>query len=166
MCKPRASTSFHPRARDQVLVNVCSADILTLIAGSLQIARNVVIFLKEQTGRPPRNQSGTVQALFFFCGFVSLSCKTSTKDDRCFVVKEGDSVFYLQQQCIDMQATFVSSGCTANSSCKHADLCSDAASAFQTFHLSAAKIESYNGDSAPKESLSVVISFAAFLQCA
>ena len=75
-------------------------------------------------------------------------------------------MFYLQQQCIDMQATFVSSGCTANSSCKHADLCSDAASAFQTFHLSAAKIESYNGDSAPKESLSVEISFAAFLQCA
>ena len=75
-------------------------------------------------------------------------------------------MFYLQQQCIDMQATFVSSGCTANSSRKHADLCSDAASAFQTFHLSAPKIESYNGDSAPKESLSVVISFAAFLQCA
>ena len=165
MCKPRASTCFHPRAQNKVLVNVCSVDILTLIAGSLQIARNVVIFLEEQTSRPPRNQSGTAQALFF-CGLVSLSCKTSTKDDCCFVVKEGDSVFYLQQQCIDVQATFVLSGCAANSSCKHADLCLDAASAFQTFHLSAAKIESYNGDNTPKESLSVVISFAAFLQCA
>ena len=102
----------------------------------------------------------------FFVGSSHFSSKTSTKDDRCFVVKEGDSVFYLQQQCIDVQATFVSSGRAANSSCKHADLCSDAASAFQTFNLSAAKIESYNGDSAPKESLSVVISFSALLECA
>ena len=50
----------------------------------------------------------------------------------------------------------------ANSSCKHADLCSDSASAFQTFYLSPAKIESYNGDSAPKESLSVVFHFLLF----
>ena len=160
------STCFHPRARNKVLVNVCSADILTLIEGSLQIVRNVVILLEEQMSRPPRNQSGTVQALFFFVGSSHFSCKTSTKDDHCFVVKEGGSMFYLQQQCTDVQATFVSSGHAANASCKHADLCSSAASAFQTFNLSATKIESYNGDSAPKESLSVVISFSAFLQCA
>ena len=65
VCKPRASTCFHPRARNEVLVNVHSADILTLIEGSLQIARNVVTFLEEQMSRPPRNQSGTFQGLFF-----------------------------------------------------------------------------------------------------
>ena len=117
----------------------------------------MVIFSEEQTSRPPRNQSGTVQALFFFVGSSHFSCKTSTKDDCSFVIKEGDSVFYLQQQCIDVQATLI---------LYHADLWTDAASAFQTFHLSASKIESYNGDRVPKESLSVVISFSAFLQCA
>ena len=86
----------------------------------------------------------------------------STKDNCCFVVKEGDSVFCLQQQCMNVQATFVSSGRAANFSYKHADLCSDAVSAFQTFHLSATKIESYNGDSTPKESLSVVFHFLLF----
>ena len=65
VCKPRVSTCFHPRARKEVLVNVRSADILTLIEGSLQIARNVVIIWEEQTSRPPRNQSGTVHAPFF-----------------------------------------------------------------------------------------------------
>ena len=65
VCKPRASTCFHPRARNEVLVNVRSADILTLIEGSFQIVRNVVIFLEEQMSRPPRNQSGTFQGLFF-----------------------------------------------------------------------------------------------------
>ena len=113
VCKPRVSTCLYPRARKEVLVNVRSADILTLIEGSLQIARNVVIILEEQTSRPPRNQSVTVQAPFFFVGSSHFSRKTSTNDDRCFVIKEGDSVFCSQERC-------------ANSSCKHADLFSDA----------------------------------------
>ena len=71
------------------------ADILTLIEGNLQIARNVVIILEEETSQPPRNQSGTVHAPFFSwvrLTFLVRSCKTSTKDDRCFVEKEGDCV--------------------------------------------------------------------------
>ena len=50
---------------------VRSADILTLLEGSLQIARNVAMILEEQTSRLPRNQSGTVQALF--CSWVRLT---------------------------------------------------------------------------------------------
>ena len=116
-CKPRVSTCCHLRAGKEVLVHVRSADILTLLEGSLQIATNVAKILEEQTSRLPRNQSGTVQAPF--CSWIRLTC---TKDDRCFFVKERESVFCSQQQCMDVRATFVSSGRAANFSCKHADL--------------------------------------------
>ena len=117
VCKPRVSTCCHLRAGKEVLVHVRSADILTLLEGSLQIAMNVAKILEEQASRLPRNQSGTVQAPF--CWWVRLTC---TKDDRCFFIKEGESVFCSQQQCMDVRATFVSSGRAANFSCKHADL--------------------------------------------
>ena len=64
VCKPRLSTCCHLRTRKEVLVHVRSADVLTLLEGSLQIARNVAMILEEQTSRLPRNQSGTVQAPF------------------------------------------------------------------------------------------------------
>ena len=48
VCKPRVSTCCHIRARKEVLVHVRSADILTLLEGSLQIARNVAMILEEQ----------------------------------------------------------------------------------------------------------------------
>ena len=57
VCKPRVSTCCHLRARKEVLVHVRSADVLTLLEGSLQIARNVAMILEEQTSRLPRNQS-------------------------------------------------------------------------------------------------------------
>ena len=74
VCKPRVSTCYHLRARKEVLVqlvHVRSADILTLLEGSFQIARNVAMILEEQTSRLPRNQSGTVQAPF--CSWVRLT---------------------------------------------------------------------------------------------
>ena len=71
VCKPRVSTCCHLRARKEVLVHVRSADVLTLLEGSLQIARNVAMILEEQTSRLPRNQSGTVQAPF--CSWVRLT---------------------------------------------------------------------------------------------
>ena len=107
-------------------MNVRSADILTLIEGSLQIARNLFIILEEQTSRPPKKPKRNFPSAVFFVGSSHFSRKTSTKDDRCFVIKEGDSVFCSQQQCMDVRATFVSSGLAASSSCKHADLFSDA----------------------------------------
>ena len=68
VCQARVSTCCLLRARKEVLVHVRSADILTLLEGSLQIARNVAMILEEQTSRLPRNQSGTVQAPF--CSWV------------------------------------------------------------------------------------------------
>ena len=103
--------------------------------------------------KPKRNCPSAV----LFVGSSHFSCKTSTKEDRCFVIKEGESVFCTQQQCMDVRATFVSSGRAENFSCKHSDLCSDSVPALQTFHLSAEKIDSYNGDSASKESLSALL---------
>ena len=70
--KPRVSTCLYPRARKEVLVNVRSADILTLIEGSLQIARNLVIILEEQTSRPPEETKAELFKRRFFRGFVSL----------------------------------------------------------------------------------------------
>ena len=64
VCKPRVSICCHLRTRKEVLVHVRSADVLTLLEGSLQIARNMAMILEEQTSRLPRNQSGTVQAPF------------------------------------------------------------------------------------------------------
>ena len=77
--------------------------------------------------KPKRNCPSAV----LFVGSSHFSCKTSTKDDRCFVIKEGESVFCTQQQCMDVRATFVSSGRAENFSCKHSDLCSDSVPALQ-----------------------------------
>ena len=71
VCQARVSTCCLLRARKEVLVHVRSADILTLLEGSLQTARNVAMILEEQTSRLPRNQSGTVQAPF--CSWVLLT---------------------------------------------------------------------------------------------
>ena len=120
------STCLYPRARKEALVNVRSADILTLIEGSLQIARNLFIILEEQTSRPPKKPKRNCPSAVFFVGSPHFSRKTSTKDDSCFVIKEGHSVFCSQQQSMDVRATFVSSGLAASSSCKHAGLFSDA----------------------------------------
>ena len=68
--------------------------------------------------KPKRNCPSAV----LFVGSSHFSCKTSTKDDRCFFIKEGESVFCSQQQCMDARTTFVSSGRAANLSCKHAYL--------------------------------------------
>ena len=80
----------------------------------------------NESSRPPKKPKRNFPSAVFFVGSSHFSRKTSTKDDRCFVIKEGDSVFCSQQQCMDVRATFVSSGLAANSSCKHTDLFSDA----------------------------------------
>jgi len=54
------------------------------------------------------------------------SARTSTRDDRCFVMKEGDMFFCSHKDCMTVRATFVSSGCAASFSCKHSDECKDA----------------------------------------
>ena len=71
VCKPRVSTCCHLRARKEVLVHVRSADVLTLLEGSLQIARNVAMILEEQTSRLPRTKA-ELSKRRFVRGFVSL----------------------------------------------------------------------------------------------
>ena len=86
-----------------------------------------------------------------------ISTKTSTRDDRCFVLKEGDSVFCTHKDCMNVRASFVSSGRSKDFSCKHSDQCTDAVHAQESFELSAEKIEKYNGDSASKEMLTALL---------
>ena len=85
------------------------------------------------------------------------SAKTSTRDDRCFVMKEGDMYFCSHKDCITVRATFVSSGRAASFNCKHSDECKDAVPPQETFQLSGDKIEDYNGDNASKEMLTALL---------
>ena len=55
-----------------------------LIEGSLQIVRNVVPILAEQA--PKTEPKWNCPSALVFVGSSHFSCKTSTKDDRCFVV--------------------------------------------------------------------------------
>ena len=85
------------------------------------------------------------------------SAKTSTRDDRCFVLKEGDIFFCSHKDCMSVRATFVSSGRAASFSCKHSEECKDAIPPQESFELSRDKIEDYNGDSASKEMLTALL---------
>ena len=95
-----------------------------------------------------------------------ISTKTSARDDRCFVVKEGDSVFCMHKECMNVRATFVSSPTTQTlheHSCilyrrdVQAILFANTLTSAEMwlhlkkfFELTTQKIASYNGDSASK----------------
>ena len=85
------------------------------------------------------------------------STKTSTRDNCCFVMKEGNMFFCRHKDCISVHATFVSSERAASFNCKHADECKDAVSPQASYELSCDKIEAYKGDSASKEMLSALL---------
>ena len=97
-----------------------------------------------------------------------ISTKTSTRDDRCFVFKEGDSVFCTHKECMNVRATFVSSGRASDFVCKHADQCRDAVTPQKVFELTTQKIDSYSGDGSSKELLTELLgaesSLAAVVQ--
>ena len=83
--------------------------------------------------------------------------KTSTCDDRCFVLKEGDIFFCSHKDCMSVHVTFVSLGRAVYFSCKHSEECKDAVPPQESFELSCDKIEDYNGDSASKEMLTALL---------
>ena len=58
--------------------------------------------------KPKRNCPSAV----LFVGSSHFSCKTSTKDDRCFFMKERESVFCSQQQCRGVARIFQRGGVT------------------------------------------------------
>ena len=53
------------------------------------------------------------------------SVRTSSRDDRCFVLKEGDFRICLHQDCKNLRATYVSSDRPAEFVCLHVKLVSD-----------------------------------------
>ena len=46
----------------------------------------------------PQETKAELSQCRFFVGSIHFSCKTSTRVDRCFVVREGDSVFCSQKR--------------------------------------------------------------------
>ena len=81
------------------------------------------------------------------------SVQTSTRDDRCFVVQEGNTFLCCHAQCKTSRATFVSSNLTNNFSCSHTKKCKDAVAPDCVLELSNERIEQYQADSSTKEML-------------
>ena len=86
-----------------------------------------------------------------------ITTKTSTRDDRCFVMKEGDSVFCMHKECMNVCATFVSSGRASDFVCKHSDQYRDVVPVQKLFELTTEKMATYNRDSASKELLTELL---------
>ena len=86
------------------------------------------------------------------------SAKTSTRDDRCVVLKEGNSFFCSHHDCKNLRSSFVSSGRTSEFSCKHSSFCMNAENPQETFVVTNEQIDNYNCDSTTKESLRSLIS--------
>lgn len=81
------------------------------------------------------------------------SVKTSTRDDRCFVLKERRAFFCSHKDCLNVRATFVSSGRANDFSCKHSGQWREAAPAQESFQLTSGYIERSNGAISAKEIL-------------
>ena len=74
------------------------------------------------------------------------STRTSTRDDRCFVLKEGDFWICLHTECKNLRAMYVSSNRPADFTCSHIKSVSDSVDASGMFLLTAEKIASYPSD--------------------
>ena len=142
-------------------MNVRNAKVLIERVGSQLIVRHAVSILVEA-----RNQLATKKPKTCCPGAVVViatkemsifSAKTSTRDDCCFVMKEGDMFFCSHKDCMSVRATFVSSGRAGPFSCKHSDECTDAVPPQESFELSRDKIEDYNGDGSYKEMLTALL---------
>ena len=81
------------------------------------------------------------------------SVNTSTRDDRCFVVQEGNIFFCSHQQCKSRRATYVSSEMTSDFVCVHTQKCKEAIAVECVHELSPEMIKAYKGDSSSKELL-------------
>ena len=85
------------------------------------------------------------------------SVKTSSRDDRCFVCKDGDQVICLNRSCTDNSAasvSFVASNREHKSKCKHTELAVNSTQPpLSVSTLSEDKIAAYNGDASSKAAL-------------
>ena len=114
---------FHPRAQKEVLVKGRSVDIINLIEGSLKL-QEMWLILEEQTSQPPRNQSETLPSAILFMGRLLFRYKGRRERVLLAIAVHGR-----------VSDIFIIWMCS-----KHANLSWDAIPAFQTFHLSAAKL--------------------------
>ncbi|KAJ7364968.1 HMG domain-containing protein 3 [Desmophyllum pertusum] len=55
-----------------------------------------------------------------------LSVQTSTRDDRCFVVREGNTALCTHKDCLVVRVSYVSSGLSCDFKCKHVESSQDA----------------------------------------
>lgn len=87
------------------------------------------------------------------------SVKTSTRDDRCFVMQEGSTFFCAHQECKTARATFVSSNLSETFSCSHSEKCKDAVAPEIVYELSSELIQAYDGDNSAKDTLLAIEQF-------
>ena len=87
------------------------------------------------------------------------SVKTSTKDDRCFVIKEGANTICLHRDCKQLRATYSASGQLERFACKHSHAIEQFPSSkpINTYDLSENAISTYSGDRSSKESLTALL---------
>ena len=109
VCKPRVSTCCHLRARKEVLV---MSAVRTFLLYSKEASKLRGMWLWSWRNKPAGSQEtkAELSKRRFVRGFVPLSCKTSTKNDRCFFIKERESVFCSQQQCRGVARIFQRGG--------------------------------------------------------
>ena len=72
------------------------------------------------------------------------SAKTTTIDDHCVVLKEGNSFFCSHHNCENLRSSFVSSGYTSNFSCIHSSSRLNAEYPQETFVIMSKHIKKYN----------------------
>ena len=85
------------------------------------------------------------------------SIRTSTRDDRCLVLKEGDFWICLHTECKNLRAMYVSSNRPADFTYSHIKSVSDSVDASGMFSLTAEKIASFPSDSTTKELLKKLV---------
>ena len=85
------------------------------------------------------------------------STRTSTRDDRCFVLNEGDFWIFLLTECKHLRAMYVSSNRPADFTCSHIKSVSDRVDASGMFSLTADKNASLPSDSTTKELLKKLV---------
>lgn len=84
------------------------------------------------------------------------SVKTSKKDDRCFVVREGNNNICLHKYCKELRATYSATGSLQTFKCKHVNDIDTFPSAnpLNVYFLNEEIILNYLGDSSAKKTLS------------
>ena len=91
------------------------------------------------------------------CRSFHVLVATSSRDDRCFVLKEGNFWICLHPECKNVRAMYVSSDRPAEFVCSHVKLVSECVGVSGRFCLNAEKIASYPSDSETKELLKSLV---------